>query len=269
MSNTQIKAKIAHIKQELKGVSDASPLVKAPPQLIAVSKGHGKDAIMRAIAAGIRHFGENKVQEAMDKWPEIKGAHPDVALHLIGPLQTNKVRDAVRLFDVIHTLDRTPLAEALLAEMQKQGKTLPCFVQINTGEEPQKAGVLPTQAEAFIHDVKAMGIDVKGLMCIPPLGMPAAPHFALLREIAKRNNSERFRSQSRSGEAKTANFENRSANVRSGTCAAEAQKTLFAASQSRECDLELSMGMSADYLEASRFGATYVRIGTAIFGHRD
>jgi PLP dependent protein len=221
VQDAQIRTRINHIKQELKEFAGLSPLAKAAPTLIAVSKGHGKAAILQAIAAGITHFGENRVQEADEKWPEIKAAHPNVTLHLIGPLQTNKARDAVRLFDVIQTLDRLPLAEALLAEMQKQAKKLPCFIQINTGEEAQKAGVFPTQADECIAQMKAVGMDICGLMCIPPLGMPPAPHFALLRQIAKRNDVS-----------------------------------------------ELSMGMSADYLEAARFGATYVRIGTAIFGNR-
>ncbi len=221
MHPATIESNIKLIKQQLDHFSALSPLKKAPPRVIAVSKGHGKSQMIRAIHSEMTEFGENRIQEAIEKWPEIKAVHPEITLHLIGPLQTNKVKEAVRLFDVIHTLDRLPLAEALLAEMQKQGRKLPCMVQVNTGEEPQKSGIFPENADEFIAIVRGMGIALCGLMCIPPLGVPAAPHFALLRQIAARNGLE-----------------------------------------------ELSMGMSADYLEAARFGATYVRIGTAIFGDR-
>lgn len=155
--------------------------------LVAVSKTHGADKAALAIAAGQEDFGENRVQEAEDKWPALKAAH-SVRLHLIGPLQTNKARDAVALFDVIHTLDRPRLAEKLAAEMQAQGRAVSCFVQVNTGREEQKAGVDPKEADAFIKDCRDQWrLPVVGLMCIPPVNEEPALHFAFLREIAKRN----------------------------------------------------------------------------------
>lgn len=191
--------------------------------LVAVGKTHGAERITEAVAAGQRVFGENRVQEAQAKFPALKQAHPDLVLHLIGPLQTNKAGDAVALFDVIETLDREKLARALAKEMAAQGRRPVCFVQVNTGEEPQKAGVAPKEADAFIALTRdALGLPVQGLMCIPPLDEEPSLHFALLAKIAARN------------------------------------------------DLPyLSMGMSADYEVAIRFGATHVRVGTAIFGARE
>jgi pyridoxal phosphate enzyme (YggS family) len=154
--------------------------------LVAVSKGHDAAAAVEAIAAGQRVFGENRVQEAQAKWPALRAAHPDLELHLIGPLQTNKAREAVALFDVIQSLDRARLAEALAAEMDKQNKRPSLFVQVNTGEEVQKAGVLPAEAAAFVRwcqDEKKL--PVVGLMCIPPVDEEPALHFALLRELAE------------------------------------------------------------------------------------
>lgn len=157
--------------------------------LIAVSKTHPAEAIAAAIAAGQRIFGENRVQEAQGKFPALKAQHPDLELHLIGPLQTNKVKDAVALGDVIQSLDRAKLAEALAAEMAKQNRFPKLFVQVNTGEEPQKAGIHPGDVDAFIRlcrdDLK---LPVVGLMCIPPVDQHPAPHFALLAKIAARNN---------------------------------------------------------------------------------
>jgi pyridoxal phosphate enzyme (YggS family) len=191
--------------------------------LVAVAKTHDAAAVAAAIAAGQRVFGENRVQEAQAKYPALRAGHPDLELHLIGPLQTNKVKEAVALFDVIETLDRPRLAEALKQEFVRQPRAPRLFVQVNTGEEPQKAGVNPAEADAFIADCRdRLGLEIAGLMCIPPVDDEPAPHFALLREIARRNG------------------------VRS-----------------------LSMGMSADYEIAIRFGATHVRIGTAIFGPRE
>ena len=156
--------------------------------LVAVSKVHGADRVAAAIEAGQRVFGENRVQEAMGKYPALKAQHPDLVLHLIGPLQTNKARDAVELFDVIETLDRPKLARVLAKEMEKAGRRPRCFVQVNTGEEPQKAGVAPEEADAFIALCRdELDLPVVGLMCIPPLEDEPALHFALLREIAKRN----------------------------------------------------------------------------------
>jgi hypothetical protein len=189
--------------------------------LVAVSKTHGVEPIAEAIEAGQRAFGENRVQEAQAKFPALKARHPDLRLHLIGPLQTNKAREAVRLFDVIESLDRPRLADALAAAMEKEGRRPDCYVQVNTGAEPQKAGIAPGEADRFIAEARRRGLPVTGLMCIPPVDEEPALHFALLREIGRRNGIER-----------------------------------------------LSMGMSADFETAIRFGATELRIGTALFGQR-
>lgn len=191
--------------------------------LIAVSKNHPAAAVRPLLEVGHRVFGENRVQEAQGKWPALKAEFPGVELHLIGPLQTNKVRDAVALFDVIETLDRPKLAEALSREFKRQGRRLSCLIQVNTGREPQKAGIDPGALDDFIAECRdRWGIEPAGLMCIPPADQTPAPHFALLREAALRNGLG-----------------------------------------------ILSMGMSGDFAEAVRHGATHVRIGTAIFGERD
>ena len=165
----------------------AAKAAAAPPiTLIAVTKTVPAERIAPIIAAGHRHFGENRVQEAEAKWPGLR--MPGLTLHLIGPLQTNKAAEAVALFDVIHTLDRPKLAEKLGAEMAKQQRRLPCFIQVNTGLEPQKAGVVPNEADAFIAACRdAWRLPVAGLMCIPPAHEEPSPHFAFLREIARRN----------------------------------------------------------------------------------
>lgn len=156
--------------------------------LVCVSKTFGPEAITPVLAAGERVFGENKVQEALGKWPELKRFYPDVTLHLIGPLQTNKAREAVDFFDVIETLDRPKLAKELAKEIEKLGKHPKLYVQVNTGAEPQKAGILPQEADAFIASCrKDYGLEISGLMCIPPVNEQASPHFALLHQIAKRN----------------------------------------------------------------------------------
>lgn len=156
--------------------------------LVAVSKTHDADAIEPALRAGQRVFGENRVQEAQGKWPQLRVLYPSIELHLIGPLQTNKVADAVATFDVIESVDREKLARALSAEFAKQGVARPCYIQVNTGDEPQKAGVSPREADAFIALCRdALKLPVTGLMCIPPAGEEPAPHFALLRKIAARN----------------------------------------------------------------------------------
>ena len=192
-------------------------------ELIAVSKTHPAEAVIAALEAGQRVFGENRVQEAAAKFPALRARYPDLKLHLIGPLQTNKVRLAVETCDAIQTLDRDKLAEALATELAKQGRRLDLFIQVNTGEEPQKAGVPPAEADAFIRRcVAEYKLPVVGLMCIPPAEEHPAPHFALLREIARRNDLD-----------------------------------------------QLSMGMSGDYELAIQFGATHVRVGTAIFGQRE
>lgn len=153
--------------------------------LIAVSKTHDSATIEPVLAAGQRHFGENRIQEAQSKWPALKAAWPDVTLHLIGSLQTNKTADAVALFDVIHTVDRPRLASRLAAEIAKTGRNLPCFVQVNTGKEPQKGGVLPEDAAALVAACRdEHGLDVAGLTCIPPVEDEPAPHFAFLAKLA-------------------------------------------------------------------------------------
>jgi pyridoxal phosphate enzyme (YggS family) len=215
--------RLAAVRSRIAAAALAAGRDPADVALVAVSKTKSAREIRPAIVAGQRLFGENRVQEALAKWPGLKVEFPDLRLHLIGPLQTNKVRDAVRLFDAIESLDREKLARAVGAEMVKQGRKPDCFIQINTGEEPQKAGVEPRQADAFISLCRdGLGLPVAGLMCIPPVGEEPDPHFALLREIARRNGV-------------------------SG----------------------LSMGMSADFETAIRCGATHVRVGTAIFGHRE
>ena len=157
--------------------------------LVAVSKTQPPTSIMAAIDSGQRLFGENRVQEALSKWPDLKAGCADVKLHLIGPLQTNKVSDAVALFDVIETVDRPKLARALAQEMKKQDRILDCFIQVNTGEETQKAGVLPEDSDAFISLVREeLELPLRGLMCIPPLDEECSLHFALLRQIAQRND---------------------------------------------------------------------------------
>ena len=190
--------------------------------LVAISKTKPAEAVEAAYDAGQRLFGENRVQEAQDKFPALRARHPDLELHLVGALQSNKAREAVRLFDVIQSLDRPKLAKALAREMARQDRRPRCLVQINTGEEAQKAGVPPRDADAFIKTCRDdLGLPVTGLMCIPPAENEPAPHFAFLREIARRNGLK-----------------------------------------------ALSMGMSADYETAIALGATYVRVGTAIFGAR-
>lgn len=157
--------------------------------LVAVSKTHEADRILPVIQAGHRVFGENRVQEAAAKWPALKAQYPDLCLHLIGPLQTNKLRDAVALFDVIETLDREKLARALASEFARTGKSLDCLIQVNTGEEPQKAGIMPAEADAFIRLCRdELGLPVRGLMCIPPVDEEPSLHFALLAKIARRND---------------------------------------------------------------------------------
>jgi PLP dependent protein len=157
-------------------------------ELVAVSKLFGADVIRPVLEAGHRRFGENYVQEAKAKWPDLRAAFPDTVLHLIGPLQSNKARDAVALFDVIETLDRISLAKELSREIVRQGRTPQLLVQVNTGGEAQKGGVSPAEADAFIATCRTeFGLDITGLMCIPPADQPPSPHFALLGQIARRN----------------------------------------------------------------------------------
>jgi pyridoxal phosphate enzyme (YggS family) len=190
--------------------------------LVAISKTFGVDAIRPMLQAGHRVFGENRVQEAKAKWPALRAEFPGVELHLVGPLQSNKAKEADALFDAIHTVDRPKIAQALAEEIMKQGKRPRLFVEVNTVAEPQKAGVLPENADAFIAECRGkFGLAIEGLMCIPPLDEAPAPHFALTAKIAKRNGLAL-----------------------------------------------LSMGMSADFANAIAFGATHVRVGSAIFGER-
>jgi PLP dependent protein len=190
--------------------------------LVAISKTFDTDAIEPVIAAGQRVFGENRVQEAKAKWPPLLQANPEIELHLVGSLQSNKARDAVALFDAIHSLDRASLAEALAKEIGRQSRRPTLFVEINTGGEAQKSGVLAQDADGFLAACRnRYGLAVSGLMCIPPVDEAPAPHFALTAQIARRNGLKL-----------------------------------------------LSMGMSADFETAIAFGATHVRVGTAIFGAR-
>jgi pyridoxal phosphate enzyme (YggS family) len=176
------------VKERIAAAARAVRRDPADVTLVAVSKTHDAAAVSTAIAAGQRVFGENRVQEAQAKYLALRARHPDLVLHLIGPLQTNKVKEAVALFDVIETVDRPKLAEALVREMERAGRRPRCFIQINTGEEPQKAGVLPAAADAFIAECRERWrLPVDGLMCIPPLDQEPSPHFALLREIARRH----------------------------------------------------------------------------------
>ncbi|MBO6717175.1 MAG: YggS family pyridoxal phosphate-dependent enzyme [Rhizobiaceae bacterium] len=192
-------------------------------RLVAVSKTFDADAIRPVIEAGHRVFGENRVQEALAKWPRLKNEFPDLELHLIGPLQSNKAKEAVALFDVIETVDREKIASELAKEMRKQGREPRLYVQVNTGLEPQKAGIDPREAAAFVARCRTEhGLAIEGLMCIPPADENPGPHFALLEKLAHEAGVER-----------------------------------------------LSMGMSGDFQTAIAFGATEVRVGSAIFGHRD
>lgn len=182
-----MKASLQLIGDKIDKVLHNNGMNASRPVLMGASKGQGAPNIMEAVESGLRDFGENRVQEAEEKWPDIKKRFPGVRLHLIGPLQTNKVKHAVALFDVIQTVDREKLADALADEMKKSGKHIPCFIQVNIGKEPQKAGVMPEDTDALVGYCCKVGLDIVGLMCIPPHDQPPAPHFAMLREMAKRN----------------------------------------------------------------------------------
>jgi len=219
---TDVAQNLSEIESSLQTAYKKS-LVKAPapPQLIAVSKKQPVPKIEEALEAGHRHFGENRIQEAAEKWPALLARYPDVTLHLMGSLQTNKVEEAVALFDVIHSVDRPKLVKALAAACQKLDKNPACFLQVNTGAEPQKSGVLADDLPDLLAQARAAKLTVQGLMCLPPLKENPGPHFARLHEVAYQHDLP-----------------------------------------------ELSMGMSGDYETAVRFGATYVRLGTAVFGAR-
>jgi len=212
----------ANVEQEIASACKQARRDRASVTLVVVSKTFSADAVVPVINSGQRVFGENRVQEAKAKWPGLISTYPGIALHLIGPLQSNKAREAVALFDAIHSVDRPSICEALAKEIDTQKRRPELFVQLNTGEEPQKAGVAPAQADTFIARCREhYGLQISGLMCIPPINDAPAPHFALTAKIAARNGLQ-----------------------------------------------NLSMGMSADFAIAIQFGATHVRIGSAIFGHR-
>jgi pyridoxal phosphate enzyme (YggS family) len=217
-----IATNLAGVRARVQAAAQGAGRPAGAVTLVAVSKTNPQSAVLAALAAGQRVFGENRVQEALDKFPDLRSDFPDLVLHLIGPLQTNKVKEAVAHFDVIETVDRTRLAEALAREMERAGRRPPCLIEVNTGEEPQKAGIFPALADDFIVDCRdRLGLPIEGLMCVPPHGEEPSTHFALLREIGRRHALP-----------------------------------------------VLSMGMSADFETAIRFGATHVRVGTAIFGAR-
>jgi len=219
---TNTAERLDFIRAEIRKAALGNGREPASVTLVAVTKTFPAEAILPALEAGHRVFGENRVQEAKAKWPALRARFPDIELHLIGPLQSNKAREAVELFDAIHTVDRPKIAATLAAEMARQGKRLRLFAEVNTGGEAQKAGVLPEAADAFLRDCREEHqLSIGGLMCIPPFDEPPAPHFALLQKTAKRNGLP-----------------------------------------------FLSMGMSADFPSAIAFGATHVRIGSAIFGAR-
>jgi pyridoxal phosphate enzyme (YggS family) len=210
------------VRRRIAKAADEAGRAASDITLVAVSKTFGAAAIEPVIAAGQRVFGENRVQESKAKWPDLKARHDGIALHLIGPLQSNKAAEAVALFDCIQSLDREKLARVLADEIQRQARQPQLFLEINTGEEEQKAGIVPREADRFIATCRSTyGLAIQGLMCIPPADDEPALHFALLETIAKRNGIK-----------------------------------------------GLSMGMSADFETAIRFGATHVRVGSAIFGER-
>jgi hypothetical protein len=214
--------RIAGVRDQISAAAKRTGRGGGDVKLIAVSKTFASEQIEPVILAGQREFGENRVQEAQGKWPGLKARYPEVELHLIGPLQSNKARDAVDLFDVIHTIDRPKIARAIAAEIERSGRKPRLLVQVNTGEEAQKAGVLPADTDDFLKQCREEhGLEIEGLMCIPPVDEEPSLHFALLNKIAARNGLR-----------------------------------------------DLSIGMSADYESAVALGATYVRVGTAIFGPR-
>jgi pyridoxal phosphate enzyme (YggS family) len=188
VSMNDVAARLSAVKDRIAYAAKDCGRDPSDVALVAVTKTHDADIVVHALEAGQRVFGENRVQEAAAKWPALRKNWPNIELHLVGPLQTNKVHDAVALFDVIETVDRPKLAQALAAEMTKSGRRPTCYVQVNTGEEAQKAGISPTEADAFIaHCRDVLKLPVVGLMCIPPLDEEPSLHFALLGEIARRN----------------------------------------------------------------------------------
>ena len=209
------------VTQKIEAALEASGRPPGDARLVAVSKVQPAERIEAVLRLGHRLFGENRVQEAASRWPEFRKNYDDLEIHLIGPLQTNKVNQALDLFDAIQSVDRPKLARKLADAAQNRGACPPLFIQVNTGEEPQKAGALPAEADGFIAECRQMDLPVRGLMAIPPVEEEPSLHFALLRKIAERNDLK-----------------------------------------------DLSMGMSADFESAIRLGATYVRVGSAVFGAR-
>lgn len=206
------------VQDSIQKACRAAKRARSDVTLVAVTKTRTAEQVEQLIAAGQTTFGENRVQDAAAKWPALRAAHPGIKLHFIGHLQTNKAKEAVALFDVIESVDSERLAEALAAEMKKQGRNLPCFIQVNTGEEAQKGGTAPKDVPALLATCRAAGLDVRGLMCIPPADEQPDMHFALLNKMAKNLNLP-----------------------------------------------ALSMGMSADFDRAIAFGATQIRVGSALF----
>lgn len=214
--------RLEHVQARIRRAARDAGRNPAEIELVCVTKTIPATRIEPLLHSGRRQFGENRVQEAMEKWPSLRAAFPDLTLRLIGPLQTNKVRDAMRLFDVIETVDRPKLAAEIAAQAAREGKSPRLLVQVNIGEEPQKAGVLPGEADAFLRACRQeFGLAIEGLMCIPPVDQLASPYFAKLAAIAARNGLSR-----------------------------------------------LSMGMTSDFEQAIKLGATEVRVGSAIFGAR-
>ena len=220
---SSLQSRLIFAQNQIDESAKASRLSVRAPQLIAVSKRQSEAKLRQAIALGQSEFGENQVQEAKRHWGSIKDKTPNIRLHLIGPLQSNKVKEAVALFDVIHTIDREKIARAIKLECEKQRKNIPCLIQVNIGDEPQKTGIAPEALPDFLKLCRDdIGLPICGLMAVPPEGKNPAPYFALMKKLADRHHLP-----------------------------------------------ELSMGMSSDYKAAIRFGATYVRVGTALFGERE
>lgn len=221
-TTVDVAANLAMVRERIVAAATEAGRDPSRVTLIAVSKAQPVERIEAALASGQRIFGENYVQEAQSRWPALRARFPGVELHMIGALQTNKAKDAVALFDVIQTVDRPRLAAALAREMARQDRTLRCLVQVNTGKEPQKAGIMPEATGDFVRLCREThGLDVRGLMAIPPVDEDIALHAAFLVELAKRHDLE-----------------------------------------------QVSIGMSEDYVDAIAFGATHVRVGSAIFGPR-
>ncbi|MEA1014242.1 YggS family pyridoxal phosphate-dependent enzyme [Sphingosinicella sp. LY1275] len=222
MNDASTAARLAEVRDRIAKAAALAGRKEDAIELIAVSKTHPADAITPLLEAGHRSFGENRVQEAEAKWPALRALFPDVRLHLIGQLQSNKAEEAVALFDAIHSVDRPSLVAALGKAVEKSGRRPACFVQVNIGDEPQKGGCPTAELPALLDQCREAGLDIAGLMCIPPADVEPAPYFALLAKLARRHELP-----------------------------------------------GLSMGMSGDFETAVMTGATYVRVGTALFGARE